>query len=328
MDPAARRRTEVVALHASLQKPDGVLPVVIWSHPAAGPTVVVTANVHGDEVVGVAAAHELDERLGASLQCGTVVLYPSLNPRGLLVQSRVHPDDGVDLNRVFPGEARGGAAARTAHAVFQDLTARRPDFVLDLHSDSATSVPYALVDRATSHAPARRAELERRMAAVARASGLFVLLEYPPEEYVRFRLDRSLAGAVVNHLGAPALTLEVGARRSVDPGAVRVVVEAVERVLGFLGATTTPPAAPVREPMWRRMAAPRAQSAGLFEPRIRPGESFAAADVLGTVRGVDGVIREVIRAEIAGRVISWTEQPWLEVRSVPGTVAVLEERGA
>jgi predicted deacylase len=324
MDPAARRRTDVVALPAPLQKPDGGLPVVVWSHPTPGPTVAVTANVHGDEVVGVAVAHALDERLAAALRCGTVVLYPSLNPRGLVAQSRFHPDDGVDLNRVFPGEARGTGAPRVAHAIFTDLAARHPDVVLDLHADSAASVPYALVDRATAHPPARRLELERRMAALARGSGLFVLLEYPTDEYVRFRLDRSLAGAVVNHLGVPALTLEVGARRSVDPRAVAVAVEAVERVLGQVGLVDATPAPPAAPGSWRRAAAPRVQASGLFEPRVAPGDAFAAGEVLGTVRAVDGTIREVVRAEVAGRVISWTEQPWMEVRSVPGTLAVAE----
>jgi predicted deacylase len=288
--------------------------------------VAVTANVHGDEVVGVAAVHALDERLAAGLRCGTVALYPSLNPRGLLAQNRFQPDDGVDLNRVFPGEARGSGAARLAHAVFSDLGARRPDLVLDLHADSAASVPYALVDRATAHPAGRRAELERRMSDLARASGLFVLLEYPTEEYVRFRLDRSLAGAVVNHLGVPALTLEVGARRSVDPRAVVVAVDAVERVLAELGLVDAPPIAPSPTPpgTWRRSAAPRVQVAGLFEPRVPPGEAFGAGEVLGTVRAVDGTIREIVRAETAGRVISWTEQPWMEPRSVPGTLAVAE----
>jgi predicted deacylase len=324
MDPAARRRTDVVVLPAPLQKPEPGLPVVAWAHPTPGPSVVITANVHGDEVVGVAAAHALDERLGAILRRGSVAIYPSLNPRGLAAQSRFHPEDGVDLNRVFPGEPRGTGAARVAHAVFADLAARQPDLVIDLHSDSPSSVPYALVDRATAHPPTRRQELERRMVGLARASGLFVLLEYPTDEYVRFRLDRSLAGAVVNHLGVPALTFEIGARRAVDPASVRLVVEAVERVLGAMGLADVSPSTTSPAGAWRRAAAPRVQASGLFEPRLAPGEVFGAGEVLGTVRAIDGTIREVVRAETPGRVISWTEQPWLEVRSVPGTLAVAE----
>lgn len=326
MDGGPRRRTEVVTVPG---KPESSMPVVVWSSPVPGPCAVVTANVHGDEVVGVAAAHELDERLATRLRRGQVVIYPSLNPRGLMAQSRHHPEDGIDLNRVFPGEPRGTGAARVAHALWADLSSRRPDLVLDLHSDSAVSVPYALVDRATSLPAPRRQELERRMSALARATGLLVLLEYPPEEYVRFRLDRSLAGAVVNGLGQPALTFEVGARRAIDPAAVRRLGDVVERVLGQLGAVDPAPAAspedtPEPERTWRRAPAPRVQSAGVFVPRLRPGERFAAGDVLGVVRAVDGSAREVVRAETAGLVVSWAEAAWVEPRAVPGTLAVAE----
>lgn len=320
MDGPARRRADVVSVPG---KAEVSVPVVVWTHPTPGPCAVVTANVHGDEVVGVAAAHELDERLATTLRCGQVVIYPTLNPRGLAAMSRFHPEDGVDLNRVFPGEPRGNGAARSAHAVWADLAQRRPDIVIDLHSDSAVSLPYALVDRATSQPQPRRQELERRMLHLARATGLLVLLEYPPEEYVRYRLDRSLAGAVVNLLGAPALTLEVGARRCVDPAAVRLVGDVVDRVLGQLGLTTTPPA-PSPAGSWRRAAAPRVAAAGLFTPRLGPGDPFGAGEVLGTVRGVDGSVREVVRAEVPGRVVSWTEHPWLEPRGVAGTLAVAE----
>lgn len=327
-----RRKLDAVAVDRAAprgQARDPVPVVVLSVGPASrsGPVVGVAANVHGDEVTGVAAVHALDERLPGVLRRGTVVLYPSLNPRGLARQQRMQPDDGVDLNRVFPGEPEGAGAARHAHAIWQDMRARRLDALVDLHADSAVAIPYAIVDRATHLEGAARERIDRDVRAMADASGLTVLQEYPEDQYVRFRLDRSLAGATVNHAEVPAVTLEVGPRRAVDPASVRVTVDAVLRILRHLGLVDEAPDGPLpRLPggPWRRAAAPRVQQGGVFEPTLAPGERFDRGQLLGTVRGVDGTVREVVHAEDAGIVVSWTEAAWLEARGVPGTLGVLE----
>jgi predicted deacylase len=127
----------------------------------------------------------------------------------------------------------------------------------------------------------------------------------------------------------PAVTLEIGPRRAVDPEAVRTAVGAVLRILRHLGLVEQAPAATATVPSgrWRRAAAPRVHSSGVFEPSLVPGASFEPGDVLGTVRALDGTIREVLAAESKGIVVSWAETAWLEVRGVPGTLGLAEESG-
>lgn len=319
-----RRRIDSIALPGAGREP---LAVVVHS-TGAGPAVAVTANIHGDEVTGVAAVHALDELFPNLLVHGTVVLYPSLNPKGLARQQRAQPDDGVDLNRIFPGERDGNAAARHAALLWQDLVERKLDALVDLHADSAVAVPYVIVDRATHLRGAARPRMDVALRAMADASGLTVLHEYPEDQYVKFRLDRSLAGAMVNHAGVPAITLEVGPRRAVDPRAVRVTVAAVLRILRHLGLVEQAPddALPrIEGGPWRRVAAPRVRYGGVFEPTLAPGDRFEEGAILGTVRAVEGTVREVLHAATPGVVVSWTEAAWIEARGVPGTLAVAEE---
>lgn len=321
--PEVRRRIERIELGARTDP----LPVVVLSAPVDGPTVAVTANVHGDEVTGLAAVHDLDRRLQGSLTRGRVVLVPSLNPRGLVQQRRVQPEDGLDLNRVFPGDAGGRGAARIAGAVWQGLIARGLDCLVDLHADSAVAIPYAIVDRSTHLRGDARAQMDRAVAGLAVASGLTVIHEYPDDLYVRFRLDRSLAGAMVNHARVPAVTLEVGPRRAVSAVAVRRTVAAVLRILHHLSLLSELPTDPVPRLAggpWRRASAPRVRAAGLFVPLLDPGQSFGAGDVLGEVRAVDGTVRQVVRAEAAGLVVSWSEHAWVDVRGVPGTLGLVD----
>ncbi len=320
------RRIESVELGGL--RAGGELPVVVLRAESAGPTVAVTANVHGDEVTGLAAVHELDRRLQSELVAGRAVLYPSLNPSGLRRQQRAQPVDGVDMNRVFPGDPEGSGASRLAGRIWHDLARWSPDALLDLHADSTIAIPYAIVDRSVALKGSARRDMEQTTEAMAQATGLTVLREYPDDLYVRFRLDRSLAGAMVNHASVPAITLEVGPRRAVDPRAVEVTVAALMGVLAHLGLVkpSTPRGAlpRVEGGPWRRGAAPSAHQPGLFVPALAPGRTFRVGEVLGRVHALDGTVREVITASHNGVVVSWSESAWIDTRGVPGTVGIEE----
>lgn len=303
----------------------GSVDLAALAHRAGdGPVVVVTANMHGDEATGVAAVHELDRLLARDLRRGTVVLYPSLNPEGLEAGARRFADG--DLNRSFPGTSRGGVASRAALAIWTDLIGRAPHAAIDLHADSAASVPYALVDRGV-HRSADRGSLERRSEALARATGLLWLREYPDDDYLRYRLDASLAGALLNHGGVPSVTVEVGPRRLAQPASVAAMVRAVLGILGSLGLIDAPAPPEVSGGPWRRASTARAEQAGMFVPLLEAGAAFDTGDVLGEVRAVDGAVRWSLRAPGRGRVVAWAEGAWLAVGATAGTLA-LEERPA
>ena len=183
------------------------------------------------------------------------------------------------------------------------------------------SVPYVIKDRPVRLGPAARRAMEKRLDALAAASGVLVLEEYPDELYIRFRLDRSLAGAVVNELRVPALTLEIGPRRAVDPRAVALTVDAVLRILAAEGMVSEgPPAEASTYVRMRRNSAPRVRRPGVFVPSLAPGESFAPGDVLGVIRGLDGEARDAVTAQWQGVVVSWSEGAWLDAGAVPGTL--------
>lgn len=297
-----------------------VVPVTVLS-AGEGPVVAITANVHGDEATGVAAVLQLQVQLEDSLERGSVVMYPSVNPHGLRLQQRPVPADGVDLNRTFPGDSGGRGAPGVAGRLWADLQRRNIDLLIDLHADSVVAVPYTILDRPVRLAPAPRARMEARLQTLAAATGVLVLEEYPDELYIKFRLDKSLAGAVVNDMGVPALTLEIGPRRAVDPASVAITVGAVLRILHAEGMLSeAPPGNPPVQERLRRTSAPRARRPGVFVPTVAPGAAFVPGDVLGVVRGLDGECRDEVRAVQRGVVVSWSEGAWLDAGAVPGTL--------
>lgn len=298
------------------------LPVFVHEGAQRGPAVAITANIHGDEATGIAAIQELDAWLGGALLKGTAVLYPSLNPHGLHSRTRVLPE-GLDLNRLFPGQPEGNPSERHASAIWNDLLQRRLSLLIDLHADSARSIPYAIVDRALPRG--RGAELAAELERFAGASGLTVLREYPDDQYVRYALDRSLAGAMVNRGGVPAVTIEAGPRRWIARPAVASVVSAVRGILAEAGLVAPEPhddPTRVGGGPWRRAPAPRVRREGIFRERLVPGDRFEPGDVLGTVVDFSGSVLEEVVAPGTGLVVSWAELTWVEAGTVPGTLGL------
>jgi hypothetical protein len=265
--------------------------------------------------------------LETSLTRGTVHLYPTLNPEGLERRSRRVPEDDQDLNRLFPGEADGSPSERLAHAVWTDLATRHPDLVIDLHTDAPAALPYALLDRATGLRQGVRGPIEANARNLAEASGLTVLHEYPEDRYARYRLDRSLTGAVLNRLQVPAVTIEAGPRLYLDPAAVDTMSQALLGMLHALGMVEErAPAHPSRVEggPWRRDSGPRASSTGVLVPCAPPGRLLARGDRVAEVRSLSGTLLEEIHAEHDGFVVSLAERTHV-VAGVPVCTFALRE---
>jgi len=298
-----------------------VAPVIVHRAPRPGPTAVVTANVHGDEFGGVYAVHTLDRWLSDALERGRVVLHPTLNPSGLAAGTRNLSGDAGDLNRWFPGNESGSPPERVAAAIWNHLLSFGPAVVVDLHSDTAHGVPYVIVDRRLDGDPDG---LEVAVRALARATGLTVLGEYPDERYQRYGLDRSLAGAMVNRAGVEAFTLEVGPRRVRDAAAVECMVAAIRGVLGHLGLveghTADHPSLVPGD--WQRGFPPRASATGLFHPLVEPGQTFAAGTPLAGLRSIEGRNLGVVRAAEDGLALSWVDAGWVRAGTLLGSIAV------
>ena len=273
-----------------------------------GPNVAITANIHGDELSGLAVTHALQSMLPECLKRGTVELYPSLNPEGLADCNRLYPISGHDLNRHFPGEGSHKASKHCA-AIWNQLCRFEPDVLLDLHTDSGDALPYVIMDRLVSKDEA----LERRLCQLAAATGLEALWEYPQPDYSRYSLDKSLTGAVVNQLRIPALTLEVGPRRFIHQPSVLRMQDAVLRVLHFCGLIDSGaiPSLPSRQPTqlragdWRRASGPLSQYDGYWNPKIPVGSRLVEGVHIGDVLDSAGAVCQSIVAPRGGVVLAY-----------------------
>ena len=108
------------------------LQVQVHHGKRGGPTLFVSAAVHGDEVIGVEIVRRLLRAPQLKSLRGTLLVVPIVNTYGFLTRSRYLPDRR-DLNRCFPGHPTGSLGARLAH-IFLNEVVLRCDFGIDLHS--------------------------------------------------------------------------------------------------------------------------------------------------------------------------------------------------
>ncbi|CCH72973.1 hypothetical protein BN11_220010 [Nostocoides australiense Ben110] len=122
------------------------VPVRIVHGREDGPLVWLTAATHGDEVVGVEVIREVLAGVSPKTLRGTVVAVPIVNVLGFMAGDRYLPDRR-DLNRSFPGSARGSLASRIAHLLMSEVI--RPGSVgIDLHTGAfgRTNLPQIRCD--------------------------------------------------------------------------------------------------------------------------------------------------------------------------------------
>jgi predicted deacylase len=87
------------------------------SGAGAPPGVAVFGGTHGDEYEGQIAVKRLCSDLDPAEMCGRLILVPQLNETACIAGQRSSPQDGVDMNRAFPGNPRGTLSFRIAHLV-------------------------------------------------------------------------------------------------------------------------------------------------------------------------------------------------------------------
>jgi len=111
-------------------------PVTLSAHVihgrSAGPTIFVSAGIHGDEVIGVEIVRRLLRTKNLKSLRGTLIVVPIVNTFGFINHSRYLPDRR-DLNRCFPGTPNGSLASRLAHIFMKEIVTRC-SLGIDLHS--------------------------------------------------------------------------------------------------------------------------------------------------------------------------------------------------
>lgn len=257
-----------------------------------GPTMCITAGVHGDEVIGVEIVRRLLALPRMDGIAGTLIAVPIVNAYGFMNHSRYLPDRR-DLNRCFPGSPGGSLAARLAHLLLTQIV-DRCDLGIDLHSAAVnrTNLPQVRV------AP-DRPELMR----LAMLFGAPVVL--------RSKLREGSLRMAAQERGIGILLYEAGEGLRFDEYAVRSGVTGIMRIMadcGMIPARSVPKAR--KQPMLCKSSQwLRAPQGGLLRMFRSEGDVVQAGDLLAMVSDPFGEVETEITAPETGVIVGRAVMP-------------------
>lgn len=267
------------------------IPVTVIRGQAEGPVLWVSAAIHGDEINGVEIVRRVMDLLVPEQLAGTLIAVPIVNVFGFIEQSRYLPDRR-DLNRSFPGSARGSLASRIAHLFMEEVVAHATHGI-DLHTASDHRV----------NLPQIRANLDdAETYRCARAFSTPVLVHSTTR-------DGSLRQAATKR-GIPVLLYEAGEALRFDKGAIACGVEGILRVMSVLGMYETAlslPALPpveVRKTQWLR-----SPQGGILLLDVELGQSVKKRQKLGAIVDAFGKVGAKVTAPCDGLIIGMTQNP-------------------
>jgi len=208
------------------QRSDGTmwqLPYMVVSGATAGPTLVVTAGIHGDEYEGIEAIPSIFKQVSADEIKGTLLMLPICNKPAYEVAQRISPIDDLNLARVFPGDQQGTITQQIAYWITEKFL-RQADFFIDLHSAGiAYNIPTLIGYLHSDN------ELGQRSQAAAKAFGASIMWGHP----LPIPAGRSISAAT--DLGVPSLYTEAPGGGYTRPEDVECFITGVINVMKHLG---------------------------------------------------------------------------------------------
>ena len=271
------------------------IPVTVVNGEHPGPTVCMTAALHGDELNGVKVLQEVADAYDPADIHGTLVCIHVCNVPGYLAQQRYIPIYDLDLNRSFPGKEQSNTAERMANVIYNRFV-KQCDVGLDFHTSTRnrTTMYHVRADMANP-------EVER----VARAFGANVVLSG--------EADAGSLRTVATNNGTPTITVEMGRAHRFQPALIERALEGVESVLAEFGVL---PDEPVIWPGWTRVIDAeaektwlRADRGGLVEMQYGQVPLVYKGDTICTISDHFKTEEKRVEAPFTGLVVGVLQNP-------------------
>jgi uncharacterized protein len=243
-----------------------------------GPALAITACIHGGEYPGPAAAIRLARAIDPGSLSGSLVIVPIANPSSFRDRTAfVTPEDGKNLNRVFPGDPNGTFSEVLAYRLFEHITSPA-DMLIDLHSGDI----FETLRHYTGYYAAPDLRVREQSELVARSFDTPILLEDRQPEPP----GRSNTSAVAA-IGKPVVFVEIGSNGLLPQQDEDDVFHGLINSLKALKMIPGTPE-PTRQQKHHPSGSVTSPCTGLWRPMVQPGETVSRGDLLGRLTDAFG----------------------------------------
>lgn len=243
---------------------DTPVPILVAHGREAGPSLCITAAIHGDEINGIEIVRRVLHQIEPDSLKGTVIGVPIVNLDGFRRATR-YLSDRRDLNRFFPGSPSGSYASRMAHSLFQQIILKC-DYSVDIHTASFYR----------TNLPQLRGDLKNK--AVLEFSRHFGGMSVLHNAGATGTLRRA-----ANDAGIPSLTMEAGGPHALEQEAIAFGVKGLKNLMHNLNMYQTVRLWRMPQPVFYQSIWVRAKLGGIMLSKVDLDEKVRQGQLLGRV---------------------------------------------
>jgi predicted deacylase len=285
----AELNLDVAKLHTSTPIQ---VPVIVHRAKNDGPTLLLMAGMHGDEINGMEIIRRVIRKGWNRPNAGTVICIPVFNIFGFLNVSRELPD-GRDLNRSFPGSNSGSLASQFAYHFMKEI-APVVDYVIDFHTGAA-----------------QRNNFSQIRCVFSDTQSLELAQVFNPPFIIHSTYISKSIRESMNKRKKKILLFEGGKTNSIEEQVVNEGLDGIKRMLEHLHMRTFKIDNSLnREPIYiKNTRWIRASHAGMFCLMVENGTQVSVGTILGIITDPFGKIERKVKSTIEGYVFCVNETP-------------------
>jgi len=273
------------------------MPVVVINGTADGPVFAVTAGVHGAEYPGIEAAIRLSRTLNPVEVRGAVIIVPLVSVPAFQRRAiYVNPLDGINFNRVCPGNPAGTITEIMAHLLFKNVIAQA-EYYIDLHGGDMIEalVPFTLYYKSGNQ------KVDEASKALAEAYGIPIILGTTV-------LRGGTYGAAAA-MGKPAILTEAGGQGLLDEPSTQTHVGGVLNALKRFGGLPGTPAVGPSPIHFTKFVWVAAEQECVYYPKVKVGQQVKEGDLIAEFTDLFGDKIGELRSPATGPVLFLVTSP-------------------
>ena len=266
------------------------MPITLINGANDGPTLLITAGVHGGEYPPIDAAIRFANELEPAQVSGQVIVVSIVSLSSFHArQMFLVPDDGKNLNRQFPGRALGTISERIAYTLMTEV-ASQADAWVDLHCGDIHEALIPFVSYFQAEDPAVNAKTRGMMETFG--------IEYVAKPG-RLPGTTTAAGASI---GIPCLLAEAGNLAELDEESTQILLHGCRNVARYFNIL---PGEAKKQPLIEFTDWPwlRAEQTGCWYPAVKLGDIVDEGQMVGIIKDYFGNVIAEYHSPVRGIVL-------------------------
>jgi predicted deacylase len=281
-----------------------IIPITVSHGAKPGPVLLITAGVHGYEYPPILAAQQFAKQLQPAEMSGTIVIVHHANLPSFLRRSIAYnPQDGKNLNRVFPGKADGTITERLAWIIGNELIAKC-DYMIDVHAGDAQNdlMPYAGYYNYYD-----KPELSEKGRTLAVSLGFETIVKFGNEQSLKEASIYCSREAITR--GIPAVDIECGRYGMAEPKFINLILKALDNTSKSLQIVNGPTQPAIKHRYIEKRTSIDSKHRGFFSSDNKAGQEIVKGSKIGQITDLFGNHLEDVISPVDGIILYMNATP-------------------